>query len=234
MPFPEVKGFLETSFIDWKGKVCSVLFLGGCNFRCPFCHNHPLVLSPGKQKAFNFHEILDFLEQKRQWLGGVCVSGGEPSLDPKLPSMLQCLKSRGWQVKLDTNGTRPEILATLLREDLVDMVAMDVKAPLVQHKYDRCAGVQADLKNIRRSISLIQESGKDHEFRMTVVPAFHGKEDVKEWISHFGGRSRLTLQNFNPGSSLDPGLAEKAGFPLHEFEELKKLIPEGNRCAVAA
>ncbi|MFA7349112.1 MAG: radical SAM protein, partial [Desulfurivibrionaceae bacterium] len=98
---PLIKGFLETSFIDWPGKLCAILFVGGCNFRCPFCHNHPLVLAPEGMETLAFTEIMSRLAARRNWLAGICISGGEPTLSPGLPKMIARLKAEGWAVKLD-------------------------------------------------------------------------------------------------------------------------------------
>jgi pyruvate formate lyase activating enzyme len=222
---PGIKGLLETSFLDWPGQVCAVLFLGGCNFRCPFCHNHPLVLKPEAAATIPLEEAVDRLTAIRRWLGGICISGGEPTLDRGLPDMIRFLKTRGWRIKLDTNGSRPQVLANLLGEGLLDAVSMDVKAPLKQEKYRRCAGLEIDLELIRQSISLLGESGIEHEFRMTILPSFHTEADILEWAATFGqGSARLTLQNFNPRSTLDPQLMKEKGFTEEQLASFRRLI----------
>ena len=125
----EIKGFLETSFIDWPDKICAVLFLPICNFRCPYCHNHGLILRPEEYETLSWPFIRERFQTLRGWLDGVCVSGGEPTLHPDLPDLLAAIKALGFPVKLDTNGTRPKVLHFLVDEKLVDFVAMDVKAP---------------------------------------------------------------------------------------------------------
>lgn len=222
---PPIKGFLETSFIDWPGKLCAILFVGGCNFRCPFCHNHPLVLAPEGMETIPFEEIMDRLAARKNWLAGVCISGGEPTLSPGLPRMIARLKAEGWAIKLDTNGTRPEVLAQLLGNNLLDMVAMDVKAPLVQDKYERCAGGPVDLGAIRSSIDLLSHSGIPHEFRMTIAPGLHTEEDIAAWIKQFDrSRSRLTLQNFNPKSTLDIRYEKEQGFAPEIFSHFTAML----------
>lgn len=221
---PPIKGFLETSFIDWPGKLCAILFLGGCNFRCPFCHNHPLVLAPETMEAIPFTEILYRLAARKNWLAGVCISGGEPTLSPGLPNLIAQLKAKGWAIKLDTNGSRPEVLEQLLADKLLDMVAMDVKAPLVQEKYERCTGCQVDLTAIQKSINLLQHSTIPHEFRMTIAPGLHTEEDILVWGQQFDrSRSRLTLQNFNPRSTLDVEFG-KEYFDPEIFSRLSAMI----------
>ncbi len=221
---PEIKGFLETSFVDWPGRVCAMLFLGGCNFRCPFCHNHPLVTAPQRITSIPFGKVSRSLSAFRNWLKGVCISGGEPTLSPALPGLLTRLKEEGWPVKLDTNGTRPEVLEALIADGLVDMIAMDVKAPLIAEKYERCAGVPVDLARIRASIDLLRQSGIDHEFRMTVLPGLHSEEDVRLWSKTLGPRSKRKLQNFSPKSTLKPDFASAKGFSPASFTRLQSMI----------
>jgi pyruvate formate lyase activating enzyme len=219
-----IKGFLETSFIDWPGCSCSVLFLGGCNFRCPFCHNHPLVLEPAKLHSLDLGEILRRLHPLRDWLGGVCVSGGEPTLTPDLPELLRRLKAEGFRVKLDTNGSQPAVLAEMLQAGLVDLVAMDVKAPLEQELYDRCCGVAVDLNRIRASIELLKASTVPHQFRMTVVPGFHDQTTVRRWREQLGGGANLKLQNFSPHSVLDPSRAGAETYSEEEFSNFRQTL----------
>jgi len=222
---PLIKGFLETSFIDWPGKLCAILFVGGCNFRCPFCHNHPLVLAPDGMETIAFEEIMTRLAARKNWLAGVCISGGEPTLSPGLPTMIARFKAEGWAIKLDTNGSRPEVLAQLLADNLLDMVAMDVKTVLVQDKYERCAGCRVDLGAIQKSIDLLGHSGIPHEFRMTIAPSLHTEEDVVAWVHQFDrSRSRLTLQNFNPKTTLDALFEKKQGFAPEIFSRLSAMV----------
>ncbi len=225
----EIKGFLETSFLDWPGRVSAVMFLSGCNFRCPFCHNHSLVLAPDKLNTIDLAYILDRLAKFKKWLGGVCVSGGEPTLSSQLPVVLRKLRREGWAVKLDTNGTRPQVLSELLSEGLLDMVSMDVKAPLDSKKYNSCAGTTVDLGSVKKSISLLKASDIDLEFRMTILPKFHSEKDISEWAEYLlDGEClkspRLKLQNFNPRSTLDPHLLDDEPFASKTFEELQRLV----------
>lgn len=217
---------METSFVDWPERLCAVLFFGGCNFRCPFCHNHALVLDPGQFATIPVTDILDRLNPLRKWLGGICITGGEPTLDPHLPEFLTLLKEEGWPLKLDTNGSRPEVLADLLDQGLLDMVAMDVKTVLVQEKYDRCAGRVVELDRIRRSIELLRASGIAHQFRMTVVPGYHADADVAAWLESMAGPGRLTLQNFNPKSTLEPAALPEQGFPPDVFAGFLKMVSD--------
>ena len=230
-----IKSFLSTSFVDWPGRVCGVIFLAGCNFRCPFCHNHSLVLHGDKLRTIPFDTILGQLTRYEKWLGGVCVSGGEPTLNPGLPQALRILKEAGWAIKLDTNGSQPQVLEKLFDESLVDMVAMDVKAPLAQEPYDRCAGVHVDLDRIRTSISMIKESGVEHEFRMTVLPLFHSETDIADWAATLnstadGCLSHLKLQNFNSRTTLDGTLAMEKPFSAEIFTRLQESLSAEKNC----
>ena len=224
-----IKGFLEASFIDWKGRTCAVIFLAGCNLRCPFCHNHPLVLNPDSLESYDLDTIISRLQRYKKWLGGICISGGEPTLDPGLPGIIRRLKNDGWAIKLDTNGTRPAMLKQLLADKLLDMVSMDVKAPLEKKKYDRCAGTPVNLDNIRASISILKKSKIDHEFRMTVLPLFHSEADIRTWATMLRNKtpsdpSRLRLQNFDPRTPMDPNLSKEISFTTEIFTKLQEMV----------
>jgi pyruvate formate lyase activating enzyme len=207
-----VKGFWETSFLDWPGKLAAVLFLSECNFRCPYCHNHPLVIDPERFETIPLEYILRRLKESKGWVDGVCVTGGEPTVTPSLPVLLEQLKGEGWAVKLDTNGTFPGRIKELIDWGLVDYVAMDIKAPLDSRSYSRCAGVSVDISAIRQSISLLASEGMDYTFRMTVVPTLLTEEQVYEAALQLVGARRLLLQDFNPSDSLSPELREVEPF----------------------
>lgn len=226
----KIKGFLETSFVDWPGRVCGVVFLAGCNFRCPFCHNHPLVLQSAALASIPWTVVQKKLYKYREWLGGICISGGEPTLNEELPAALRTLKKNGWDIKLDTNGSQPQVLRQLLDEGLVDMISMDVKAPLEAKKYNRCAGVTVNLEAIRESIALIKYSGLDHEFRMTVLPFLHSERDIVDWQCDldYGPSSTLKLQNFNPRSTLDAAFEGQKPFSSETFIELQREVQQKN------
>src|SRR5512135_851580 len=148
----EIKGFLETSFLDWPGKLCSVLFLPLCNFRCPYCHNHPLVFHPEQYADISLEVVLNRLRSLKNWIDGVCISGGEPTLHRGLPLLIQEIKRKKFLVKLDTNGSNPQMLRDLIENKSIDFVSMDVKAPLDPFHYSRSAGVPINMKPILESI----------------------------------------------------------------------------------
>lgn len=192
MTYP-IKGFLETSFVDWDGRIAAVIFLGGCNFRCPFCYNVSLVLEPDKNPNIDWAVVSEYLETHRDWLDGVVVTGGEPTIWPGLPDLLRELKGFGLPVKLDTNGSRPEIVSQLLAEGLAEHIALDYKAPL-DDRYYRAAGcpapsagtgspsvVEVGLPDrIRRTISILLASHLPVEFRTTAVPGFLDEDGLRK------------------------------------------------------
>ncbi len=199
-----VAGFLKTSLLDWDGMVSAVLFLPGCNFRCPFCQNADLVM--GESGKVDMEAVETYLVEHSDFLDGVVITGGEPTLQPDLLQLIKWLRGLGMKIKLDTNGTRPEVLDDLLGAGLVDYVAMDVKAPL-DNRYTSLCGVEPDLGAIHRSIDIIMSSGVDYEFRTTVVPILLKEGDVEDIARAITGARKYVLQQFVPGTTLDPKLS---------------------------
>ena len=214
----EIKGFLETSFIDWRGYICSVVFTPRCNFRCPFCHNHELVLNPHKFEVFSVEYILGYLTSFKEWVDGVCVTGGEPTLQPDLMDFLGLLRKHDIKIKLDTNGTNPDLLGSLITNNLVDYVAMDIKGPLNDLDYSRAAGVAVDLDAVRKSVDLIKYSDIEYEFRTTVVPSLHSREHIVKMAEELEGSSLWRLQDFNPANTLDKRLRNVRPYLPDEME----------------
>lgn len=200
---PVIKGFLETSFLDWKGLISSVVFLPGCNFRCPYCHNFQLVSEPEGLMSFEPRDVFDRLRPFVGWIDGVVVSGGEPTLHPGLAELMGRFKEMGFKVKLDTNGSRPGVVEKLWRAGLVDMVALDIKAPLEPLAYRRATGVNADLDAVRSTLELLKSCGVDFEIRSTIWPQWHGAKELVEMASQIGKVPRWTLQALNPQSAWD-------------------------------
>jgi len=187
------------------GEVAAVVFAQGCNFRCPFCHNGSLLpMATDGAALLPAASILEVLAKRRPLLDGVVVSGGEPTLQEGLPAFLEGLKGMGFATKLDTNGGRPGVLATLFRDRLVDFVAMDVKAPLVL--YARLAGQEVDAGAICESIRVVAESGVSYEFRTTFVPKMLTKTDLAEIRALVPRGSPWRIQPFRPEHALDPRL----------------------------
>ncbi|HJW96755.1 MAG TPA: anaerobic ribonucleoside-triphosphate reductase activating protein [archaeon] len=225
-----IKGLEKTSLIDYPGRMAAVIFLGGCNFRCPFCHNRELVLEPEKSGSIPEQEVLDFLEGRREWLDGIVVSGGEPTIYRDLPEFFGKLKGLGYPVKLDTNGTNPGMLKELMEKGLVDYIAMDIKGPL--ESYGKASGASVDTEKIKESIKLIIDSGIEHEFRSTVLPAMHAKEDVEEMAKLVKGANKLYLQQFRPKNTLDPDFEREKPFQESEMLELRDLCAKHADTAV--
>lgn len=199
----KIGGFQPFTLSDFPGHVAAVVFTQGCNFRCPFCHNAVLLARAARQEDMVPEtEVLGFLHARRGLLDGVVVTGGEPTLQPGLASFLKHAKSIGYKTKLDTNGSRPQVLAALIEEELLDYIAMDVKAPLDQ--YARLAGVPVPTRDLEESIALISWSRLPHEFRTTVVPALLTSQHVAAIRAILPSGSPHRVQRFIPENALDP------------------------------
>ena len=218
----EIKGFLETSFVDWPGKICSVLFLPHCNFRCPYCHNHPLIFHPEQYTSVPIEEVLSYLRSYGNWIDGICVTGGEPTLQDDLPLLIHEIKRQGFLVKLDTNGSNPQMLENLINARQIDFISMDVKAPLDPFSYRRSTGLPINLSLISRSIEILKRGEVEYEFRMTVVPGLHQEEDIKNLGNQLRVGPRLVLQNFNPENPLDPSLKKTLPFDPQVLMKMAK------------
>lgn len=225
----KLKGWVRTSLIDYPGRIACVLFTGGCNFRCPPCHNADLVLRPEELPTLPEDEVWAYLSRRAGQVEGVVLTGGEPTLQPDLLPFLRRLRRFPLAVKLDTNGYRPEVLSAALEEGLLDDVAMDIKGP--PDKYGLLSGrPDLDLERIRRSIALLRSSGLPHEFRTTVVPGLLVEEDIEaiaRWLAHSAGDGpvRYALQQFRPIGTLDPDLQHIRPYPpevLHRMAELAR------------
>lgn len=213
-----IKGFIPTSLIDYPGKIVSVVFLPRCNFHCPFCFNPDIVNDSAELKEIEPEEIFKHLESQRKWIDGVCITGGEPTLHEGLPEFISEIKKRGFLVKLDTNGSNPEILKKLIDEKLVDYVAMDIKAPL--EKYEEVARGKVNLNDIQKSVDLIKNSGIEHEFRSTVVPELLNKNDMAAIGKWLKGSKRYCIQQFRSEKTLDKNFQNKNTYTQEEMKEL--------------
>ena len=221
----DVKGFVDVSFVDWNGKISSVIFLPGCNFRCPFCYNVNLVLYPEKLDTIPFGFIEEQLKKQKDWIDGVCITGGEPTIHNALPELCTKIQDIGIPVKLDTNGTNPIILEELINSKLVDYCAMDIKAPLTPEKYENATGVKVKslLDNVKQSIKLLLDSNTNYEFRTTIVPSIHDFDDIKQICQNLKGCKKYILQKFDVSNRkrvIDQDLVSKS---LSE-EEMKKFL----------
>lgn len=217
----KIVGLQKMTLLDFPGKVACTVFLGGCNFRCPFCHNSELLA--GDLEPFMTQDaLLAFLQKRKGILDGVCVTGGEPTLQRDLPDLLRSIKAMGYPVKLDTNGYRPDVLQALVSEGLVDYVAMDVKNS--PDRYSLTTGIEADLGRIEESIRFLLEDHVDYELRTTVVLPLHDEASIRDmgkWLKNLGGGSkvkRLFLQSFVDRDTVPvAGLASPADEQLEAF-----------------
>ena len=190
----KIHGLAKLTLLDFPKRTACTVFTGGCNMRCPFCHNSLLVLSPDEAENISEEEFFAFLSKRKGILDGVTVTGGEPTLNPDLPVFIQKIKDMGFLVKLDTNGLNPEMLKTLLYNNSVDYVAMDIKAGF--SNYDKATGIKnIDINKIKESISLVKKF-PEHEFRTTVVKGIHTTQDIVEIAEFFKGEECFYLQQF--------------------------------------
>ncbi len=221
MNVPNIKGFLPLSMLDWPEKVTSVIFLGGCSFRCPACHNHGLVLAPESYKDQPLEQVIGFLRERTKWIDGVTITGGEPTCHEGTPELISKFRDLGLNVKLDTNGANPIMLEELVQRRLIDAVSMDIKAPLETGLYSKLAGVSVNLRNIRRSIRLLKSSGLSVFFRTTVIPGFIGENELNRIRDELGSVPRYSIQRFRNIETLDPEFGQIPDLDLESFDALQ-------------
>jgi pyruvate formate lyase activating enzyme len=216
-----ITGFIRTSFVDWPGRICAVVFLGGCNFRCPACHNQQLVVRTDSMQDYPLDDILGYLNTKKNWIDGITVTGGEPTIRKNLPELLNTLRGTGPRIKLDTNGSNPAMLAHLVNAKLVDAIAMDVKAPLTSHDYAKLAGVPVNVRLIKRSIQILKDSDQEIIFRTTVIPGHVEEPQLEAIRESLGDVPRYILQSFRNKETLDASFSKIEEFPLARVEDMK-------------
>lgn len=213
----KICGFQKTTLLDFPEHVAATVFAGGCNFRCPFCHNAGLVLSPEEQESITEEEVLAHLRKRRGLLTGVCITGGEPTLQPDLKEFIRKLKELGYAVKLDTNGYRPQLLRELLTERLLDYVAMDVKASLPNYAAATgCAAVE--VSRIEESIALLKGAEIPCEFRTTVVEGIHTPEEFESIGKLLEGSRAYFLQGFEESENM-----MQEGFRAFSLEKMREI-----------
>lgn len=216
----QIKGFNKTTLLDYPKHLAATIFVGGCNMRCPFCHNASLVTRPSSQPSLDPEEVLDTLSKRRNILEGVCITGGEPTLYPDLPDFIKDIKALGLKVKLDTNGTHPKMMIALAEEGLVDYVAMDIKNSL--EKYPFTAGIaELDMDAIKESVAYLIGGSLEYEFRTTIVKEYHTREDILAIGAWLKGARAYYLQGFmDSGDLICPGLSGHNKKTMKEYVAL--------------
>ena len=217
-----ILGLQKTTLLDYPGKVASTIFTGGCNFKCPYCHNRDLVFPPNDAIAYSEEEILNHLITKKKVLDGVCITGGEPTLHADLPDFISKIKDLGLLVKLDSNGTNPKMLKELVRNGLIDYVAMDIKHS--KEHYNSIANMQTfDLNPIIESVEFLKEGHVDYEFRTTVIRECHNSSDFENIGKWLQGAKAYYLQSYRESEQvINPIFSSYSPEELHGFLELLK------------
>jgi pyruvate formate lyase activating enzyme len=222
----KIKHFQKTTLIDYPGEIACTIFLFGCSFRCGFCHNPELVLKE-ETEDIPQKEVLDFLEERKKYLDGVCLTGGEPLMNIDM-EFLEKIKKLGYKIKIDTNGDFPDKLQEIVNNKLVDFISMDIKS--VFSKYPEITNVNVDIEKIKKSVEIVHNSRADYEFRTTIIEDFHTKEDFKQMIEGLNliikeKINKFVLQGFkNSGKFVDKEYSKKSNTSERYLEELKKVV----------
>lgn len=218
----QIAGLQKSSLVDYPSKIAAVVFTLGCNFRCPYCHNPNILTAVSTNKLFDEAAVFDFLKTRKGKLDAVVVSGGEPTLQKDLGNFFKKLKELGFLTKLDTNGSSPKILEYLIKEELLDYVAMDIKAPI--EKYKEIARVNIDTNNILKSIEILKDSKIGYEFRTTTVKSQLSFEDFEKIGKMLCGAENYYLQKFKPDITLNPDFAKEKTYTDEEFLKIKTML----------
>lgn len=228
----QIHGFNKTTLLDYPEHLASTIFLGGCNFQCPFCHNKGLVLSPSKEPVIPTMLVLEHFVKRKNIIEGVCITGGEPTLAPDLPDFIKQLKDLGLLVKLDTNGYRPDVVKNLLQEGLIDYIAMDIKTS--PNNYAKLTGLaKIDINRIKESVNIIMTSNITYEFRTTLVKELHSLDDIDEIGRWIQGCDNYYLQNYRENEQvINPiftgfSKEELTGFQNHLSKYIKHIHLRG-------
>lgn len=218
-----IGGFQKLTLIDYPGKIATTVFTIGCSFKCPFCHNPELVIKSeflpweGMEEEFFQH-----LGKRKGKLDGVCITGGEPTIQPDIIEFIKKIKDMGYLVKLDTNGTRPDVLKKLYDLKLLDFVATDIKN--ASDRYDNTVGIKANMEKVKKSVEIIMNSGVSYEFRTTVVPGIHTEKDfdtIADWID---GADAYYLQEYRSGKTIDKNMDKITSGKSIDLEKIGEKI----------
>ncbi|MDD5760447.1 MAG: anaerobic ribonucleoside-triphosphate reductase activating protein [Candidatus Pacebacteria bacterium] len=224
-------GLEKTTLVDFPGKVAATVFTFGCNFRCPYCYNPELVLPSliNEQPKISEKEVIDFLKERRGFIEGLCITGGEPMMQADLPDFIQKVKNLGFLVKLDTNGSFPDVLKSLIANKLVDWIAMDIKAP--PEKYNLFSQGQIAVKIIEKSIQIIKRSGINYEFRTTLAPEILEEKDILDIVNWIRPATRYYLQRFKNNKVLEEKFKNIEPWSEEKMEAIfKKIKPNFREC----
>ena len=220
-----IVGLMKTTLLDYPGKVASTIFTGGCNFRCPYCHNGDLVLNHTTMEPYSEEEIFSHLNKRKNTLNGVCITGGEPTLQTELPDFIRKVKSLNLLIKLDTNGTNPAMLRSLLDEGLLDYVAMDIKH--CKSKYNDVACMNPlDIQSIEESVDILKNCNIDYEFRTTVTRELHKMEDFEEIGKWIEGSKAYYLQPYKESEQVISKIFST--YTASEFDEIVNILNNYN------
>lgn len=228
---PPVGFFLPGSLIEWPGKITASVVLQGCNFRCPFCHSKEFIPVGRPKDEVPLDDILTELSARRHWIDGVVISGGEPTIHADLPEFVSRFRELGLFVKLDTNGSNPAMLEGLLDGDAVDLVAVDIKAPLGR-AYAEAAGGEVSTEAVGHSLELLLSHLEKAEFRTTVVPGMHTPEMIEDIARLISGAPLYYIQNFEPHNTLDPEMEQRKPFGPEDLETFVSVAAKHVGCAV--
>jgi len=220
----EIGGLQKLTLIDYPGKIACTVFTIGCNFRCPWCYSAELVL-PEKIKSqpkISEREFFGFLKERKRLIEGVVICGGEPTVHEDLPKFIKKIKKLGYSVKLDTNGSNPKMLKDLIDKKLVDYVAMDIKAP--KQKYEKIVGRKINTEKIEKSIKILCGDKVNYEFRTTVVPTLHQREDILKITRWIKSAKKYFLQNFRPEKTINPEFEKIKPYSQEELIEIRNAV----------
>jgi len=227
----KIHGFNKLTLLDYPEKVAATIFLGNCNFRCPFCQNGGLVLNPDGEPEIPMEDVLKVLKKRKGLLDGVCITGGEPTLHPDLPDFISKVKALGYAVKLDTNGSRPWVIKSLVKDKLIDYVAMDIKNS--PERYAETTGIlHLDFPCIEESVEFLMSGAVDYEFRTTVARELHSEDDFRKIGDWIAGCRRYFLQNYQESEQvIRPIYSSYTKDELEVFKEilLEKIVQVGIR-----
>jgi len=221
----DTRGLEKFSLVEWPGKITAIIFTGGCNFHCPFCHNPELVTGLDKTPVYPWLEIEKFLDRKEGWIDAIMITGGEPTIHADLPKILKIIKDKGYLTGIATNGSNPEMLQKIISEKLIDRICMDIKSSL--EKYPEACGMVgtrhgAFLQEIQSSIEIINNSPINYEFRLTLVPDIVTREDIPKIGKLIKGAKKISLQQFRHIKTLDKSYQSKVPYGRDEITEMGK------------